>query len=65
MRKKMKKVVHYYFTTWFPFSQVCNFASVVSTSVTGLTVALVVSDSETELNQRDHEEEVERNGDLR
>ena len=63
MRKKMKKVVRYYFTAWFPFSQVCDIASVVSTSVTGLTV--VVPDSETELNQRDHEEEVERNGDLR
>ena len=54
MRKKMKKVVRYYFTAWFPFSQVCDFASVVSTSVTGLTVALVVPDSETELNQKEH-----------
>ena len=28
----MKKVVRYYFTAWFSFSQVCDFASVVSTS---------------------------------
>ena len=61
----MKEVVRYYFTAWFSFSQVCDFASVVSTSETGHTMALVVPASETELNQRDHEEEVERNGDLR
>ena len=42
MRKKMKEVVRYKFTAWFPFSQVCDFASVVSTSVTELTMALVV-----------------------
>ena len=63
MKKKMKKVVRNYFTAWFSFSQVCDFASVVSTSETGLTMALVVPDSETELNQRDHEEEAEGNGD--
>ena len=63
MRKKMKEVVRFYFTAWFSFSQVCDFASVVSTSETGLTMALVVPDSETELNQRDHEEEAEGNGD--
>ena len=63
MRKKMKEVVHYYFTAWFSFSQVCDFASVVCTSETGLTMALVVPDSETKLNQRDHEEEAEGNGD--
>ena len=51
MRKKMKEVVHYYFTAWFSFSQVCNFASVVSTSETGLT-ALAVPASETMLIQR-------------
>ena len=52
MRKRMKKVVRYYFTVWFPFSQVCDFASVVSTSVTELTMALVVPASETVLIQR-------------
>ena len=30
MRKKMKEVVRYKFTARFPFSQVCDFASVVS-----------------------------------
>ena len=49
MRKKMKEVVRYKFTAWFPFSQVCDFASVVSTSVTELTV---VPASETVLIQR-------------
>ena len=52
MRKKMKKVVRYYFTAWFPFSQVCDFALVVSTSETGLTMALVVPASVTLLIQR-------------
>ena len=52
MRKKMKKVVRYYFTAWFPFSQVCDFASVVSISETGLTMALVVPASKTVLIQR-------------
>ena len=59
----MKEVVRYKFTAWFSFSQVCNFASVVSTSETGLMMALVVPASETELNQRDHKEEAEGNGD--
>ena len=63
MRKKMKKVVCYYFTTWFSFSQVCDFALVVSTSETGLMMALVVPDSETELTQRDHKEEAVGNKD--
>ena len=63
MRKKMKEVVRYYFTAWFSFSQVCDFASVVSTSETGLMMALVVPASETEFTQRDHKEEAEGNGD--
>ena len=42
MRKKMKDAVRYKFNAWFPFSQVCDIASVVSTSVTELTMALVV-----------------------
>ena len=33
MRKKMKKVVRYYFTAWFPFSQVCDIALVVSVPI--------------------------------
>ena len=49
IRKKMKEVVRYKFTAWFPFSQVCDFASVVSTSVTEL---MVVPASETVLIQR-------------
>ena len=59
MRKKMKEVVRYKFTAWFPSSQVCDFASVVSTSETELMMALVVPASETELTQRDHKEEAE------
>ena len=52
MRKKMKDAVRYNFNAWFPFSQVCDIASVVSTSVTELTMALVVPASETVLIQR-------------
>ena len=52
MRKKMKEVVRYKFTAWFSFSQVCDFASVVSTSETGLTMTLVVPASVTVLIQR-------------
>ena len=63
MRKKMKEVVRYKFTAWFPFSQVCDFASVVSTSGTGLMMDLVVPASETELTQRDHKEEAVGNKD--
>ena len=63
MRKKMKEVVRYKFTAWFSFSQVCDFASVVSTSETELMLALVVPASETELTQRDHKEEAEGNED--
>ena len=63
MRKKMKEVVLYYFTAWFSFSQVCDFALVVSTSETGHMMALVVPASETELTQRDHKEEAEGNKD--
>ena len=62
MRKKMKEVVRYYFTAWLSFSQVCDFASVVSTSETGLMMALVVPASETGLIKRKHEEEAEGNG---
>ena len=52
------------YIAWLSFSQVCDFALVVSTSGTGLMMALVVSASETKLIQRDHEEEAEGNGDL-
>ena len=33
MRKKMKEVVRYKFTAWFPFSQVCDIALVVSVPI--------------------------------
>ena len=62
MRKKMKELVHYYFIAWLSFSQVCNFALVVSTSGTGLMMALVVPASKTGLIKRKHEEEAEGNG---
>ena len=63
MRKNMKEVVRYYFTAWLSFSQVCDFASTVSTSETGLMMDLVVPASKTKLTQRDHKEEAEGNED--
>ena len=59
----MEEAVRYYlyFIAWLSFSRVCDYALVLSTLGTGLMMALVVSASETELIQRDHEEEFEGN----
>ena len=62
----MKEVGRFYlhFIAWLSFSRVCDFALVVSTSGTGLMTAFAMPASETELIQRDHEEEAEGNGNL-